>query len=125
MDTLKKKLDKYKGKWVDELSSVLWAYRTTPRSSTGESPFSLCYGTEAIIPTEIAHPTLRSKVVEAPNHNEALEAAIDRLDDKRDHAHLALARYQQTMRKHYNKGITTRKFQIGRASCRERVCQYV
>ena len=51
--------------------------------------------------------------MEAPNHNEALEVAIDLLDDKRDHAHLALARYQQTMRKHYNKGINTRKFLPG------------
>ena len=62
---------------------------------------------------EIAHPTLRSKVVNAPNHQDALEVAVDRLEDKRDHAHLALARYQQTMRKHYNKSVTTRKFLPG------------
>ena len=68
LDTLKKKLDRYKGKWVDELHSVLWAYRTTPRSTTGESPFSLCYGSEAIIPTELAQPTLRSKASQAANH---------------------------------------------------------
>ncbi|KAK2999168.1 hypothetical protein RJ639_022612 [Escallonia herrerae] len=42
---LKKKLDEAKGAWVDELPKVLWAYRTTPHSVTGETPFLLCYGT--------------------------------------------------------------------------------
>ncbi|XP_073138373.1 uncharacterized protein [Henckelia pumila] len=50
---LKTCLGNAKGKWVDELPSVLWAYRTTPRSSTGESPFNLAYGAEAVAPAEI------------------------------------------------------------------------
>ena len=29
---LKKRLDKAKGKWVDEIPHVLWAYRTTPEA---------------------------------------------------------------------------------------------
>ncbi|GJT26660.1 reverse transcriptase domain-containing protein [Tanacetum coccineum] len=36
--------------WVDELPQVLWAHRTTPKSSNGETPFSLVYGSKAIIP---------------------------------------------------------------------------
>ncbi|KAL0430843.1 UNVERIFIED_CONTAM: hypothetical protein Sradi_0710300 [Sesamum radiatum] len=46
---LKTRLDGAKGSWVEELSGVLWAYRTTPRSATGETPFCLVYGSEAII----------------------------------------------------------------------------
>ncbi|KAI3465894.1 hypothetical protein Pfo_022557 [Paulownia fortunei] len=38
---IKTKLDRSGGGWVDELDSVLWAYRTTPRTTTGETPFSL------------------------------------------------------------------------------------
>ncbi|KAK3004949.1 hypothetical protein RJ639_020196 [Escallonia herrerae] len=56
---LKKKLDKAKGTWVDELPKVLWAYRTTPHSVTGEAPFLLCYGTEAMLLVEIGIPTIR------------------------------------------------------------------
>ena len=37
---LKKRLDNAKGKWVEELSHVLWSYRTTPRRSIGETPFN-------------------------------------------------------------------------------------
>ena len=36
---LKKRLDDVKGKWVEELSHVLLTYRTTPRRSTGKTPF--------------------------------------------------------------------------------------
>ena len=45
---LKKRLDNAKGKWVEELPHVLWTYRTTPRRSTGETPFSMTYGAEAV-----------------------------------------------------------------------------
>ena len=47
---LKKRLDDAKGKWVEELPHVLWTYRTTPRRSTGETPFSLTYEAKAVIP---------------------------------------------------------------------------
>ena len=46
-------LDRAKGKWAEELPNVLWAYCTTPRRSTGETPFSLTYGAEVVIPTEV------------------------------------------------------------------------
>ena len=50
--TLKAKLEAKKGGWADKLPEVLWAYRTTMRSSTGETPFALAFGTEAVIPVE-------------------------------------------------------------------------
>ena len=53
MNGLKKRLDGTKGKWAEELPNVLWAYRTTPRRSTGETLFLLTYGTEAVIPAEV------------------------------------------------------------------------
>ncbi|XP_059650191.1 uncharacterized protein LOC132295951 [Cornus florida] len=57
---LKKKLEKLKSKWCENRPSMLWAYRTTPRRPTGESPFAMTYGSEAVIPTESAIPTLRT-----------------------------------------------------------------
>nr|GFC88635.1 reverse transcriptase domain-containing protein [Tanacetum cinerariifolium] len=36
--------------WVEELPHVLWAHRTMIKSSHGDTPFSLTYGTEAVIP---------------------------------------------------------------------------
>ena len=59
MSRLKKRLDDAKGKWVDELPHVLWAYRTTPQRSTRETPFSMTYGAKVVIPLESGFPTLR------------------------------------------------------------------
>ena len=53
MDELKKILDGAKGRWAEELPNVLWAYRTTPKRSTGETLFSLTYRVEAVIPAEV------------------------------------------------------------------------
>ena len=54
---LKKRLDDAKGRWVEELPHVLWTYRTTPRRSTRETPFSMSYRAEAVIPIETGFPT--------------------------------------------------------------------
>ncbi|KAK3000492.1 hypothetical protein RJ639_022531 [Escallonia herrerae] len=56
---LKRKLGDAKGAWVDELPEVLWAYSTTPHSVTGETPFLLCFGTEALLPVEVGLPMVR------------------------------------------------------------------
>ena len=53
------KLEEHKGLWAEELPKVLWAYKTTSRTSIGETPFSLAYRVEAMIPVEIGVPSLR------------------------------------------------------------------
>lgn len=53
ISNLKKRLEAAKGRWVEELLGVLWAYRTTPRTITRESFFSLVCGMKVVIPTEI------------------------------------------------------------------------
>jgi transposase InsO family protein len=49
------RLKSYAGKWVKELPSVLWALRTTLSRATGHTLFSLVYGSEAMLPTEVEH----------------------------------------------------------------------
>ncbi|GAA0161091.1 hypothetical protein LIER_39162 [Lithospermum erythrorhizon] len=46
-----------KGAWVDELPVVLWCLRTTPSHATGETPFNMVYGLEAVLPAEAGLPT--------------------------------------------------------------------
>ncbi|XP_015970312.1 uncharacterized protein LOC107493776 [Arachis duranensis] len=50
---LKRRLQDANGAWAEELPQVLWAYQTTPHSTTKESPFRLVYGMEAMILVEI------------------------------------------------------------------------
>ena len=50
---VKTRLEGAKGVWPDELPSVLWAYRTTVRTPTRETPFKLIHRSEAVIPVEV------------------------------------------------------------------------
>ena len=53
MKIIKTRLEEVKGVWPDELLGVLWAYRTTVRTFTGETPFKLAYGSEAVVLAEV------------------------------------------------------------------------
>ena len=52
-------LEQAKGIWPDELSSVLWVYHTTTRTSTRETSFKLAFGTKTMIPSEVGLTSLR------------------------------------------------------------------
>ena len=56
---IKTRLKGAKGIWLDELPSVLWAYRTTTRTPTGETPFRLTYGADAVILAEVGLTSYR------------------------------------------------------------------
>ena len=56
---IKTRLEGAKGIWPNELPSVLWAYRTTARTPTGETPFRLIYGVNAVIPAEVGLTSYR------------------------------------------------------------------
>ena len=56
---LKIKLEDLKGRWANKLLELLWAYRTSARTITGETPFSLAYKYEAMAPVEIGAGSLR------------------------------------------------------------------
>lgn len=43
MNGIKKRLEKSKGKWVEKLPNILWAYRTTLRKATNKMPYSLAF----------------------------------------------------------------------------------
>ena len=83
---LKKRLDEAKGKWVEELPNVLWTYRTMPRLSTGETPFSMTYGVEVVIPLEIGFPTLRTNAFTPNGNNGLLEKSLDLIEERRESA---------------------------------------
>ena len=53
VNRLKKRLEGTKSRWAEELPNIFWAYRMTPKRFTGETPFSLMYGTEVVIPAKV------------------------------------------------------------------------
>ena len=79
---LKKRLDDTKRKWVDELPHVLWTYRTTPRRSMGETPFSMTYGSKAVIPLEFGFPTLRTDQFNDEENHQLLLDSLDLAEER-------------------------------------------
>lgn len=55
------------GSWFDEFHNVLLSFRTTPCEATSETPYSLVYGTKAMLPIEIDRPTICSSINPADN----------------------------------------------------------
>ncbi|KAG7568048.1 Retrotransposon gag domain [Arabidopsis thaliana x Arabidopsis arenosa] len=115
LSNLKKRLNARKGGWYDELQPVLWAYRTTPRRATGETPFSLVYGMEAVVPAELNVPGLRRS--EAPLNEELysklLEDVLDTIDERRDQSLIRLQNYQQSTARYYNSKLKNRPLNVG------------
>ena len=110
---MKKRLERAKSKWVDELPSVLWAYRTTPRRATGETPYAMAYGVEAVIPLEIGLPTIRTEAFEEGNNEASMSAYLNWAKKKREAALIKLAAYQSQIAKTYNQNVKPRNFAVG------------
>ena len=88
-----KRLDDAKGKWVEELPHVLWAYQTNPHRSTGETPFSMTYGADAVIPLEMGFPTLRTSLFAPDSNDNLLERSLDLIEERRENVVVQLAYY--------------------------------
>ena len=95
---LKKRLDDTKGKWVEELPRDLWTYRTTPRRFTRETPFSMTYDAEVVIPLENGFPTLRNRSFNLGNNSELLEKSLDFIEERRENAMVQLGYYQHKLK---------------------------
>ncbi|GJR60239.1 reverse transcriptase domain-containing protein [Tanacetum coccineum] len=91
---IKARLEERSKNWLEEISHVLWAHHTMIKSSNGETPFSLTYGTEAVIPVEIGMPTLRTAELDMIKNNEALGIILDLLEERREHAAIQKAKKQ-------------------------------
>ena len=99
---LETKLEKAKGKWVDELPSILWAYRITSRVSTGETPFSLVYGIDALIRVEVDLVSPRVMAFSEEGNLHCLRENLDLLDELRERVVVHLAAYQRRIIGYYN-----------------------
>ncbi|XP_076882857.1 uncharacterized protein LOC143531447 [Bidens hawaiensis] len=109
-NNLKKKLGAKKGKWVEEISFVLWANRTTPKNAIGQTSFSMVFGTEAVILAEMVSPTSRSSVQNLETNDQDLVDDLDTINELMDFVKFCIVAYQQRIIKSYNKNARVRRF---------------
>ena len=99
---LKTKLENLKGKWVEYLPKVLWAYRTIRQSATQENPFSLAFSAEVIAPVEVGLKSPRVEFTNAEHNEEILRLNLDLLEEKREQVVKRAEDYRRKTTKYYD-----------------------
>ena len=110
---IKTRLDGANGIWLDELPSVLWAYKTTTRTPIRETSFRLAYGSEAVIPAKVGLTSYMVDNYDERRNGEAMCPQLDLVDEVRAEAEQRLARYQDLMAKNYNSKVRHKDFNVG------------
>ena len=95
---------------MDKLPGVLLAYRTTACRPIGISPVAVTYGMEAIIPTEIGMPTLRTYIPEQSN-TESVIKDLDMADKLNEATAMRISLYRHRLANLYNRRMKPRMFQ--------------
>nr|GEU66810.1 reverse transcriptase domain-containing protein [Tanacetum cinerariifolium] len=107
---IKARLDKESNDWIEEISHVLWVYRTMIKSSNGDTPFSLTYGMEVVFPAKIGMPTLQTTEIDMVQDDEARKLDLDVLEEKREQVAIREARSKAKMEKYYNSKVRNTSF---------------
>jgi hypothetical protein len=92
---------------------VLWAYRTTRRTPTEETPYALAFRAEAIILAELGSGSLRVETYKVETNDEGLKLHLDLLKEKRDRAQITMSAYQERVARYFNRKVKPRSFMVG------------
>lgn len=83
---MKKKLEDAKGLWVDDLPEILWTLQTTSNTTTQQTPFTLAFGQDIIVPVKIGNNALRISKYNEESNGERLLMNLDLLEEEREEA---------------------------------------
>ena len=105
-------LQKHGRRWIEELPVVLWSLRTTPNRATRQTPFSLVYGAEAVIPTELIYGSPRVLAYDVAQDQHQHDDDV-LLEENRLRAATRPARYQQALRRYHSHRVHARSCEEG------------
>jgi len=109
---LKRRLDKAKATWAEEVPRIVWAYHTTPQSTTKETLFNLVYGSDAMILVEIQENSLRFQNFVVEESNKERKVNLDLLDEVREEAMIKAEVLKRRVEYKYNSKMRPQKFQV-------------
>nr|GEX70027.1 reverse transcriptase domain-containing protein [Tanacetum cinerariifolium] len=113
MHGLKARLGRERLGWVDELPNILWAHRTMLKTSNGETPFSLTYGSEVVILAEIKMPTYRTIHFNESQNEEEMRLNLDLSQGRRETTAIREAKYKKKVEQYHNKRVRPMSFKVG------------
>jgi len=106
LNALRRRISKAKTCWPDELPRIIWAYHTTPQSSTHETPFSLVYGTDALLPIQVDQQRDSAQRNDEPD----IRANLDILDEVRELARITSEAMKKKVERRYKTKVRPRDF---------------
>ena len=92
---------------------VLWSLHTTPNRAIGQTPFSLVYGAEAVIPTELTYGYPRVLAYDEVAQTQLRHDDAVLLEENRLRAAVRAARYQQALRCYHSRSVRARSLEEG------------
>jgi hypothetical protein len=117
LDALKKRLhdaaNTKGGKWIKELPNALWGLRTQPTKPTGQSPYFLVYGSEAILPADVMWESQAVEQYDEGIFEDSRRVDIDGLKEARRAALVQSARYLEGIRCYHDRNVKERSFNVG------------
>ena len=124
LDALKKRLyqkeERHPGRWLKELPTVVWGLRTQASRSTGVSPYFLVYGSEAVLPADVAFRAPRVENYDEEQATAVRSEDVDRAEEEHLITNLRTAKYLEGLRRYYNRNIKGRSFAVGDLVLRRR-----
>jgi len=109
---LKRRLEKAKGTWSEEVPRILWAYHTTHLSTNKETPFSLVYGSDAMILVEIQENSPRFQGFVVEESNEGRKVNLDLLDEVHEHNRINLKAIKRMVELRQNTKMRPQQFEV-------------
>jgi hypothetical protein len=76
-------LKKHGKKWIDELPYALWGNRASPCRATGDTPFFMVYGAEAVLAPKVTMGSLCVKTYDEATQDQLRYEDIDLVDERR------------------------------------------
>ena len=92
---------------------VLWSIRTTPNRATGQTPFALVYGAEAVLPTKLTYGSLRVLAYDEFEQEQLQQDDMMLLEEDHLRAAVRTARYQQALCRYHSRKVHARSFEEG------------
>ncbi|XP_039834755.1 uncharacterized protein LOC120695622 [Panicum virgatum] len=106
-------IENYGSKWIQELPRVVWGMRTQRSQATGYSPFFMVYGSEAILPTDIAFGAPHTQNYDEGEAETTRRTDLNSAGEHRLTAALQYAWYEQQLRRYHDKNVQQRDFNVG------------
>ena len=92
---------------------MLWAHRTTRKSTTQETPLALAFGTEAVAPVEVGLKSPRIEFGSTEHNKEVLRLNLDLLEEKREQVLKRIEDYHRKTARYYDRRVKPRSYKPG------------